>query len=62
MSGYRGCACRDCFEIAIGEDEATLCNGCEDAGCCADGDEDCLVEPDFGEDEDGSIDPEGQDR
>lgn len=39
-SGYRSCACRDCFEIAIGEAGA-VCSACEDAGCliCACGPE-----------------------
>jgi hypothetical protein len=33
-SGYKDCACRDCFDIAIGEDgEAALCNLCAEAGC-----------------------------
>ena len=32
MSGYRDCACRDCFEIAIGEPGA-FCSECEEAGC-----------------------------
>lgn len=31
-SGYRDCACRDCFEIAIGVVGA-MCSDCEDAGC-----------------------------
>lgn len=39
MSGYRPCACRDCFEIAIGE-EGALCHACQEASCtpctCAD--------------------------
>ena len=35
-SGYRPCACRDCFEIAIGEPGA-FCHACEDAGCNGDG-------------------------
>ena len=26
MSGYRDCACRDCFEIAIGESEGSMTN------------------------------------
>jgi hypothetical protein len=39
-SGYRPCACRDCFEIAIGEAGA-LCHLCEDAGC--DPASECLV-------------------
>ena len=35
MSGYTECACRDCFEIAISENETKpeLCSECEDAGC-----------------------------
>lgn len=37
-SGYVDCACRDCFDIAIGE-PGDLCSECEDAGC----------EPDNGE-------------
>lgn len=32
MSGYRPCACRDCMEIAIGDDGA-LCWECQEAGC-----------------------------
>ena len=32
MAGYRNCACRDCFEIAIGEAGA-FCSDCEEAGC-----------------------------
>lgn len=46
-SGYHPCPCRDCFEIAIGCDDDTtphLCNGCESAGCEADGSADCEVE------------------
>ena len=31
-SGYRPCACRDCFEIAIG-DVGALCWECDEAGC-----------------------------
>lgn len=31
-SGYTFCACRDCFEIAIG-DADTLCDECQSAGC-----------------------------
>lgn len=34
MSGYIDCACRDCFEIAIGP-VGTLCPECEEAGCDA---------------------------
>lgn len=35
-SGYRPCACRDCFETAIGEAGA-LCWACQEAGCEGDG-------------------------
>ena len=31
-SGYRHCACRDCFEIVIGE-PGKFCKECQDAGC-----------------------------
>ena len=31
--GYTACACRDCFEIAIGEPGEAFCSCCEDAGC-----------------------------
>ena len=41
VTGYTYCACRDCFEIAIGEDPV-MCNECEDAGC--EMDEDCQRE------------------
>lgn len=34
MSGYRDCACRDCFEIAIGE-RGALCHACQAADCTA---------------------------
>lgn len=33
MSGYVDCACRDCFNIAIGEAGRALCHACEEAGC-----------------------------
>lgn len=33
MTGYCDCACRDCFEIAIGEAGKALCHDCESAGC-----------------------------
>lgn len=32
IGGYRNCACRDCFEIAIGRPGA-MCHECETAGC-----------------------------
>ena len=31
--GYTDCACRDCFEIAIGIAGKAYCNACEEAGC-----------------------------
>jgi hypothetical protein len=31
--GYTDCACRDCFEVAIGKPGVALCHGCEEAGC-----------------------------
>lgn len=39
--GYIACACRDCFELAIGEPGA-FCHACEDAGC----EDDCECEAD----------------
>lgn len=33
MSCYTSCACRDCFEISIGEPDEAFCHGCEEAGC-----------------------------
>jgi hypothetical protein len=43
MSGYCNCKCRDCFEIAIADDEnGAFCWECEEAGC--DEDADCKVE------------------
>jgi hypothetical protein len=45
MSGYRPCACRDCFEIAIGNAGA-MCHECEDAGCP--GDRECLAAGAYG--------------
>lgn len=34
MSGYTQCACRDCFDIAISNDErCALCHECAEAGC-----------------------------
>ena len=34
LSGYHDCACRDCFDIAIGTPSA-MCHACEAAGCTA---------------------------
>ncbi len=35
-SGYRDCACRDCFNVAVGVSGA-VCSDCEDAQCDVDG-------------------------
>jgi hypothetical protein len=32
-TGYTNCACRDCFEIAIGDAGKAFCHGCVEAGC-----------------------------
>lgn len=57
MSGYKPCACRDCFETAIGDEgEPALCHECEDAGCDCDGEHECSVEHDL-EDETEGEDP-----
>lgn len=41
--GYCGCACRDCFEIAIADQdgEPTLCHECEEARCDVTGESEC---------------------
>lgn len=46
MSGYCPCACRDCFEFAIGDDddEPALCLECEEAGCDCSGESECEQE------------------
>ena len=41
MSSYTDCACRDCFEIAIGEPRQALCSQCEEAGCEAGAEAEC---------------------
>lgn len=51
MSGYRDCACRDCFDIAIGEHGA-LCNECEAAGCEAHAEIECSRPDAYGCDDD----------
>lgn len=39
FSGYHDCPCRDCFDIAIGGEDAaedeqpSLCHACKAAGC-----------------------------
>lgn len=48
--GYRDCACRDCFDIAIGGRRA-LCHGCEDAGCSKSGNKECSRDDAYGGEE-----------
>jgi len=49
-SGYTFCLCRDCMEIAGSDIDGNpkLCLLCEEAGCSAECDRECLVdlEPD----------------
>jgi len=44
VNGYCDCACRDCFEIAIGKAGEALCSECEEAGCEAAQETECCVE------------------
>lgn len=39
--GYVDCACRDCFEIAIGRYGKALCHECQEAGCKAGVEQEC---------------------
>lgn len=32
-NGYVECACRDCFNLAIGRQGKTMCHDCRAAGC-----------------------------
>jgi hypothetical protein len=50
-SGYTPCACRDCFDVAISSDvrHPELCAPCADAGCDADGTEECQRDDAYGE-------------
>ena len=43
MSGYTQCRCRDCFEIAVSDDDDSpdFCGACEEAGC--EDDSECLA-------------------
>lgn len=56
-SGYCDCACRDCFDVTVASDVNVpeLCSLCEEAGCSADGDEDCQRT----DDEEGNSNGEG---
>lgn len=46
MSGYTDCACRDCFEIAIGEPGEAMCGACQEAGC--EKDKECQTDGAYG--------------
>ena len=48
QSGYTGCKCRDCFEIAISDDtdNPDMCWECEESGC--DPDEECQAPGAYG--------------
>lgn len=46
-SGYTACACRDCFDIAIGIAGEAMCNDCEEAGCEA-GEHECCRSDAYG--------------
>ena len=46
--GYVDCACRDCFEIAIGAPGVAMCHGCEDAGCEAGAEQECEAPHSYG--------------
>ena len=48
MSGYMPCACRDCFEPAIGDEPPTLCWQCEEAGCDLNGEHECAGDHSYG--------------
>jgi len=50
-SGYVDCACRDCVEIAITSGGPALCWECEEAGCSAEGTDECLRSDAYGQDE-----------
>jgi len=56
--GYCDCACRDCFEIAIGTPGEALCSECEDAGCEAGVEQECQAEGAYGQgDEESEASP-----
>ena len=49
-SGYSNCACRDCFDVAVSDDviHPDLCGDCEEAGCDAEGGEECQRDDAYG--------------
>jgi len=52
--GYHNCACRDCFELYVGE-PGELCDDCEEAGC--EPDDECCAPGAYGSDEDDDQPP-----
>ncbi len=59
QGGYCGCACRDCFEIAISAaGEPALCWECEEAGCDAEGESECCRSDAYGCDEENESEVE----
>ncbi len=48
MSGYMPCACRDCFETAIGDEPPALCHECEEASCDINGEHECSAPGAYG--------------
>lgn len=55
--GYVDCACRDCFDIAIGKVGEALCLDCEEAGCEAN-DGECQRTDAYGSEEEEPGEPE----
>lgn len=52
-SGYVPCACRDCFETAIGELGQALCHDCEEHGCEAGAEAECCSPHAYGGEAEG---------
>lgn len=58
FTGYVDCACRDCFDTAIGTAGEALCSHCEEAGCeCGAGE--CQREDAYGMDDQQDDMPRG---
>jgi hypothetical protein len=57
-SGYVDCACRDCFDIAVGDDDkdSAFCGLCADAGCTTSGE--CQRPDAYGADQEHEDDDE----
>jgi len=60
MSGYCHCACRDCFEITISDDDGSdLCWACASAGCDDSGESECLAPGAYSQEDWGGEPSEG---